>query len=104
MAIKQCFTIKDEILNETYEVSGQSGFLHDDDYTIILIDPYQVAQNIMEDTAKYIDDEKYECNAHEVELRARQIAEYIYHILEYQFIIDTADLIENEDDTTMVIK
>ena len=91
-------------MNETYEVFGQSGFLHDDDYTIILIDPYQVAQNIMEDTAECIGDDEYACNAHEVELRARQIAEYIYHILEYQFIIDTADLIESEDDTTMVIE
>lgn len=89
-------------MNDIYEVYGQSGFLHDDNYSIILIDPYQVAQNIMENTAKQINDEEYVCNTYKIEEKAREIAEYIYHVLEYQFIIDTTYIIENEDDTKLI--
>lgn len=101
MAIKQIFSIKDEILDDKYEVFGQSGFLHDDDYNIMLIDPWQVAQTIMEDTAEAIDDERYECHTIDIKNRAREIAEYIYHICEYEFTKNTEYIIADEDDTEL---
>lgn len=48
MAIKQVFIVKDEILKDEYKLSGQSGCLRTDDDNILLIDTYQVAQNVIE--------------------------------------------------------
>ena len=66
MAIKQCFTIKDEILNDEHQVFGQSGCLQTDDEQIMLLDFAQMGQYILENCVKQIDDNNFTVSEHKL--------------------------------------
>lgn len=48
MAVKKVYTIKDKILNDEFELSGQSGCLSSDDNSLMLLDFAQMGQYILE--------------------------------------------------------
>lgn len=66
MTIKQCFTIKDEILNDEHQVFGQSGCLQTDDEQIMLLDFAQMGQYILENCVKQVDDNSFTVSEHKL--------------------------------------
>lgn len=80
MAIKQVFKIKDEILNDEYELSGQSGFLRDDANNIMLIDACQIGQVVLECCTERKDD-TYIVSKKKISAMCNQISKDISNII-----------------------
>lgn len=98
MAIKQVFKIKDEILDDEYELSGQSGFLHTPDTNLILIDACQLAQVVIETCVKCQDNDTYVISKEKISAMCNQVSRDISDlILNSVYENAISDVVDDED-------
>lgn len=98
MAIKQVFKIKDEILNDEYELSGQSGFLHTPDTNLILIDTCQLAQVIIETCAQTKDENTCIISKEKISAMCNQVSNDISNlILDSVYENAISDVVDDEE-------
>lgn len=102
MTIKQCFTIKDEILNDEHQVFGQSGCLQTDDEQIMLLDFAQMGQYILENCVKQIDDNSFTVSEHKLAKASIQWSREISDMI-LDNIFENA-ISDAKDDETVIIK
>ena len=98
MAIKQVFKIKDEILDDEYELSGQSGFLHTPDANLILIDTCQLAQVIIETCAQVKNENTCVISKEKISAMCNQVSNDIGNlILDSVYENAISDVVDDEE-------
>lgn len=102
MVIKQCFTIKDEIMHDKYEVSGQTGCHKTGNKQIMLLDFAQMGQYVFENCLKQVDDDTFSISEKDITAMARQWSREISDII-LDNIYENA-ISDAEDDETVIVK
>lgn len=102
MAIRQCFTIRDEIMHDEYEVSGQSGCHETDNKQIMLLDFAQMGQYILEDCLQEVDDYTFTISEKDITAMARQWSREISDMILDNICMNAIS--DAEDDETVIVK
>lgn len=102
MVIKQCFTIKDEIMHDKYEVSGQTGCHKTGNKQIMLLDFAQMGQYVLENCLQQVDDDTFSISEKNIIAMARQWSREISDMI-LDNICENA-ISDAEDDETVIIK
>ena len=79
MAVKKVYKIKDEILNDEYEVFGQSGVM--EGAGLMLLDFDQMAQYIIENTATYIGNNMYSVSEKNISATCRHWTNELHNMI-----------------------
>lgn len=64
MAVKKVYTVKDKILNDEYELFGQSGVM--EEASLMLLDFDQMAQYVIENSCVECEDNVYEISEKDI--------------------------------------
>lgn len=100
MAVKRCFKVKDELMDCSYVLCGQSGFLYDDNKFIILLDTIGMGEYLAEccyDGLEEPFEEACVCSKTVIRREAEKWGEYIKNMIVERVVEEAEDRVINDE-------